>query len=99
MERAFVMEKLAVRTMMCTSPKDGVKPNIAMKSKRKKKVLFDTKTKTITNPKYHTERSEEDLKAAWYSHEELMQSCREAKKIVGMIGSVNGDMDAIDHNR
>jgi len=41
----------------------------------------------------------EFVKSLWYSREELMNSCQEAKAIVGIINSVNGNFDAIDHSK
>jgi len=43
--------------------------------------------------------SAEERKELWYSREELMNSCLEAKKIVTIINSVNGDYGAIDHSK
>jgi hypothetical protein len=47
---------------------------------------------------FHCRRNKEDLKELWYSREELMDSCNEAKKIVKLIQLVGGKLEAIDHS-
>jgi hypothetical protein len=99
MERGFIKEKLIARRVMCPLSKQDSKSSLPIKSIKKRKVFFETNTKAMPNPNYHIERSPEDIKASWYSREELMESCCEAKRIVGIINSVDGDMDAIDHTQ
>jgi len=60
-----------------------------------KKVSFEANHIAFTD---HSERTKEEIRSSWYSREDLMESCSEAKRIVSIINSVNGDMDAIDHN-
>lgn len=43
--------------------------------------------------------SRAERKKLWYSREELMSSCLEAKHIVKIINSVNGNFGAIDHSQ
>lgn len=43
--------------------------------------------------------SHQERKELWYSREELMNACLEAKKIVKIINAVNGDYAAIDHSK
>jgi hypothetical protein len=59
----------------------------------------DLGDKIIPNAIHHVERTKDQLKASWYSREQLMESCIEAKKIVRIINSVDGDFEAIDHSR
>lgn len=99
MERGFIKEKLVVRRIMCTPLKQDPNAPLPMKSSKKRRVFFEMKAKAIPNPNYHKDRSREDIKTSWYSREELMESCYEAKQIVRIINSVDGDMDAIDHTR
>ena len=65
----------------------------------KKTVSFETKSTIIPAAKYHKERSKDELKTSWYSRKDLLESCSEAKRIVAIINSVDGDMDAIDHSQ
>jgi hypothetical protein len=65
-----------------------------------KRVSFDPNGETtIPKAESHCDRTKEQLKSSWYSREELMESTTEAKKIVKIIDSVNGNMEAIDHSR
>lgn len=64
-----------------------------------KKVSFDAAEKTIPTPSHHSIQSEEDIKTRWYSKRELAIGCREAKQIVSVINSVNGNWNAIDHSQ
>jgi hypothetical protein len=100
MERGFINDKLMARQMMiCPPSKQDSKSPLTIKSIKKRKVCFETNAKAMPNLNYHQERSLEDIKTSWYSREELMESCSEAKRIVGIINSVDGDMDAIDHTQ
>jgi hypothetical protein len=68
--------------------------------RKDKRATFDPLgDKIIPRAKHQIERTKDQLKSSWYSREDLMESCVEARKIVTMINSVNGDMDAIDHSR
>lgn len=71
-----------------------------MKMKRKATVSFDAAT-TITIPadEQQSQLSIEERKRLWYSREELTNSCLEAKRIVHIINSVDGDYNAIDHSK
>jgi hypothetical protein len=63
-------------------------------------VSFDPDGDTIIpNNSFYDSRNKEDLKELWYSREELMESCNEAKKIVKLIHLVGGKLEAIDHSR
>jgi hypothetical protein len=65
-----------------------------------KRATFDPlDDKIIPMAKHQIERTKEQLKSSWYSREDLMESCVEAREIINMINSVNGDMDAIDHSQ
>ena len=67
---------------------------------REKKVKFDPDGDRFIPPCIHqSAKTKEQMKASWYSREDLMDSCAEAKKIVKMIHSVDGNMDAIDHTQ
>lgn len=71
-----------------------------LKMRKVKKVTFDSlEMTTIPRFAHQIERTKDQLKSSWYSREDLMELCAEAKSIVNMIVSVNGDMDAIDHSR
>jgi hypothetical protein len=48
---------------------------------------------------HHVSLSGEERRELWYSREELTNSCLEAKQIVNIINSVNGDYGAIDHSK
>lgn len=56
-------------------------------------------TTIIPNNDLYANRPKEELKQLWYSREELMASCNEAKKIVKLIHLVGGKLEAIDHSR
>lgn len=74
--------------------------NSSSKMKRKATVSFDTAT-TVTIPadEQQCKLSNEERKRLWYSREELTNSCLEAKRIVQIINSVDGDYNAIDHSK
>ncbi|KAG7355855.1 hypothetical protein IV203_000541 [Nitzschia inconspicua] len=55
--------------------------------------------KIIPNNNFYANRTKEELKELWYSREELMHSCYEAKKIVKLIHLVGGKLEEIDHSR
>lgn len=67
--------------------------------KRKATVRFDAaSTIAIPADEQQSQLSCEDRKRLWYSREELTNSCMEAKRIVQIINSVDGDYNAIDHS-
>mmetsp|Transcript_88693 Transcript_88693/g.255824 ORF Transcript_88693/g.255824 Transcript_88693/m.255824 type:complete len:225 (+) Transcript_88693:47-721(+) len=71
-----------------------------LKMKRKATVSFDaTTTVTIPADEQQSKLSCEERKRLWYSREELTNSCLEAKRIVQIINSVDGDYNAIDHSK
>lgn len=72
----------------------------AMKKSKKVRVdqLPPKEIPTIKDLEAHT-LTRAERKELWYSREELMSSCLEAKKIVQIIDSVNGNFGAIDHSR
>ena len=70
-----------------------------MKFRVRKRVSFDSEPTIIPVKKRDRERSEDEIKTSWYSREDLTQSCCEANKIVAIINSVNGNMQAIDHSQ
>ena len=74
--------------------------NGSLKMKRKATVSFDAAT-TVTIPadEQQSKLSSEERKRLWYSREELTNSCLEAKRIVQIINSVDGDYNAIDHSK
>jgi hypothetical protein len=53
----------------------------------------------IPNSQFYDERGKDELKPLWYSREELMDSCNEAKEIVKLIHLVGGKFEEIDHSR
>jgi hypothetical protein len=53
----------------------------------------------IPNSQLYEQRTKDELKDLWYSREELMDSCNEAKDIVKLIHLVGGKLEAIDHSR
>lgn len=66
----------------------------------KRRISFDPlEDKVIPKCSLLSERTRDQLKAFWYSREELMDSCVEAKKIIKIILSVDGKMEAIDHSQ
>jgi hypothetical protein len=67
-------------------------------AKTTKKVRFDH---TLKNMERNVEsiRTKEELKPLWYSREELVIACTEAKAIIKIISAVNGDWKAIDHSQ
>mmetsp|Transcript_18763 Transcript_18763/g.30243 ORF Transcript_18763/g.30243 Transcript_18763/m.30243 type:complete len:243 (+) Transcript_18763:408-1136(+) len=69
-------------------------------SKPKTSVSFDpSQDKVIPDSSFYQQREKEELKRLWYTREELMESCNEAKQIVKMIQLVGGKLEAIDHSR
>jgi hypothetical protein len=68
--------------------------------KRKQNVSFDSaSTVAIPAGTHLVSLSWEERRGLWYSREELTNSCLEAKQIVTIINSVNGDYGAIDHSK
>ncbi len=68
--------------------------------KRKATVSFDcNSTISIPADEQQSKLSCEERKGLWYSREELTNSCLEAKRIVHIINSVDGDYNAIDHSK
>mmetsp|Transcript_104007 Transcript_104007/g.155760 ORF Transcript_104007/g.155760 Transcript_104007/m.155760 type:complete len:214 (-) Transcript_104007:27-668(-) len=63
-----------------------------------KQVRFDQVLKHIER-NLEGIRTKEELKQLWYSREELVKSCTEAKGIIKIITAVNGDWKAIDHSQ
>lgn len=53
----------------------------------------------IPNSQFYDDRRKDELKPLWYSREELMDSCNEAKEIVKLIHLVGGKLEEIDHSR
>jgi hypothetical protein len=70
-----------------------------MASKGKRKVSFGVDNNIIPEPQHRKRRTKEDIKLSWYSQEDLMETCCEAKNIIAIINSVNGNMEAIDHSQ
>jgi hypothetical protein len=63
-------------------------------------VSFSTSGDTyIPNNDFYKNRKKDEVKMLWYSREELMDSCNEAKNIVQLIHLVGGKLEAIDHSR
>lgn len=69
--------------------------------KRKQTVSFESDSSTVEIPAsaHNVALSRDELRGLWYSREELTNSCLEAKTIVKIINSVNGDYGAIDHSK
>jgi hypothetical protein len=75
-------------------------------AKSTKKVTFETIEPNRSHEGIRTKgelhegiRTKEELTPLWYSREELVKSCIEAKSIVQIISAVNGDLKAIDHSQ
>jgi hypothetical protein len=61
-------------------------------------VMFHTsKDQIIPNSSFYEQRKKDDVKHLWYTREELMASCNEAKKIVKLIQLVGCKLEDIDH--
>lgn len=64
------------------------------------KVSFSpSKGTLIPNSTFYEQRRKDELKTLWYSREELMDSCNEAKDIVRLIHTVGGKFEEIDHSQ
>lgn len=71
-----------------------------MATRKSRGVSFDSSGVIIIPPgEPQTMRFKDELRSSWYTREELMESCYEAKKIVKIINAVNGNFHAIDHSQ
>jgi len=83
---------------MLSQPLSSKRQMETMKTSRT--VMFSEKADRVI-PRRDDEElwTTEFMKSLWYTREELMNSCLEAKAIVAIINSVNGNLDAIDHSK